>query len=215
MTKLKIVINYIKSFFYKNELMIEKSIKKKYVFLRNVDFHNSKIGDFSYISNNSIVHNTIIGKYCSIGPNVVIGFGDHPTHLLSTSPVFYSSDCSFDIKPSRNLYAGNQKVVIGNDVWIGANVFVKNGITIGHGAVLGAGAVILKDVPPYAVVVGVPGVVKSFRFPKSTIESLLLLKWWDLSPELIKENVELFAEQNITENLELILELSKPQFNNF
>jgi len=41
-------------------------------------------------------------------------------------------------------------------VWFGANVTVLPGVSIGDGAVVGAGAVVTKDVPPHAVVVGVP-----------------------------------------------------------
>jgi acetyltransferase-like isoleucine patch superfamily enzyme len=182
-------------------------------FFRNVDFKNSQIDNYSYISNNSIVYNTIIGKFCSIGPNAVIGFGDHPTHLLSTSPVFYSSDCSFDIKPDTSSFFGNQKVQIGNDVWIGANVFVKNGVTIGDGAIIGAGAVVLKDVLPYAIVVGVPAAIKSFRFSENTVKRLLQIKWWDISPEIIKENFELFSSEKIADNLELISKLKKENSN--
>ncbi|URC13083.1 CatB-related O-acetyltransferase [Flavobacterium sp. B183] len=208
MTKLKIVIIFFKTFFFKKKLKDEVSVNNSNaVLMKNVDFHNSEIGDYSYVSNNSIVHNTIIGKFCSIGPNVVVGFGNHPIHQLSTSPAFYSSDCSFDIKPLNDLYLGKQTVHIGNDVWLGANVFVKNGVTIGHGAIIGAGAVVLKDIPPYAVVVGVPGSIKSYRFSENVIEKLLLSKWWDLSPKIIKDNFELFTSDKIIDSLESILKL--------
>ena len=208
---LKRIVSKIRSEFKTKQINLDESINIS--FLRNVDFKNSKIDIYSYISNNSIVYNTNIGKFCSIRPNAVIGFGDHPTHLLSTSPAFYSSDCSFDIKPVKNLYFGHQTVQIGNDVWIGANVFVKNGVTIGDGAIIGAGAVVLKDVPPYAIVVGTPAVIKSYRFSKSIIESLLTIKWWDLSPEIIKENFELFTSDKILDNLELISKLKKENSN--
>lgn len=206
MTKIKILLIFFKSFFKKTN-NVEKQIKSNSVLLRNVDFFNSEMGDYSYISNNSIVHNTTIGKFCSIGPNVVIGFGDHPIHFLSTSPAFYSSDCTFDLKPLNNLYFGKEKVIIGNDVWIGANVFIKNGIKIGHGAIIGAGAIVIKDIPPYSIVVGVPGIVNSYRFSKSIIDSLLLIKWWDLPTKTIKENFDLFTSDKIIDNLELISQL--------
>jgi acetyltransferase-like isoleucine patch superfamily enzyme len=47
-------------------------------------------------------------------------------------------------------------VVIGADVWLGARAVVLPGVTIGEGAIVGAGAVVTKDVPPYAIVAGVP-----------------------------------------------------------
>ncbi|RTY71269.1 MULTISPECIES: CatB-related O-acetyltransferase [unclassified Flavobacterium] len=206
-------MNFIKkillkiNIFFKPKQIINLNENNNISFFKNVEFKSSKIDIYSYIANNSIIHNTEIGKFCSIGPNAVIGFGDHPTNMLSTSPVFYSSDCSFDLKPLDNLYYGKKKVHIGNDVWIGANVFIKNGITIGDGAIIGAGAVILKNIPAYAIVVGVPGVVKSYRFSQSTIRNLLSIKWWDLSPKVIRENFELFTSDKIIENLELISRL--------
>jgi acetyltransferase-like isoleucine patch superfamily enzyme len=150
------------------------------------DLVNTKIGDYSYIGKHSIVHNTTIGKFCSIGPNVVIGYGEHPINFVSTSPVFYQSTTSFDIKPSKDLYFGHSDIDIGSDVWIGANCVLKNGISIGHGAIIGAGAVVTKSVPPYAVVVGVPGKVIKYRFDDATIKDLLVVEWWKWDLEKIK-----------------------------
>lgn len=206
MNVIKKILFKIKAFF-KPKQIIDSKEQSNISFFKNVEFKNSKIDIYSYVANNSIIHNTEIGKFCSIGPNAVIGFGDHPTIMLSTSPVFYSSDCSFDLKPLDTLYDGKKEVHIGNDVWIGANVFIKNGITIGDGAIIGAGAVILKNIPAYAIVVGVPGVIKSYRFSQSTIDNLLSIKWWDLSPKVIRENFELFTSDKIIENLELISRL--------
>ena len=70
--------------------------------------------------------------------------------------------------------------VIGNDVWMGHNVNVLSGVNIGDGAVIAAGAVVTRDVPPYAIVAGVPATVKRYRFSESVIERLLRSKWWDL-----------------------------------
>lgn len=76
-------------------------------------------------------------------------------------------------------YDCNREVIIGNDVWIGAGVFIKGGIKIGDGAVIAAHAVVTKDVPPYAIVGGVPAKILKYRFTDDVIRKLLDLKWWD------------------------------------
>ena len=74
---------------------------------------------------------------------------------------------------------------IENDVWIGLNVVIMDGITIGDGAVIGSGAVVTRDIPPYAVAVGIPARVIRYRFDPETIERLLKTRWWDRPPEVI------------------------------
>lgn len=54
---------------------------------------------------------------------------------------------------------------------------------MGDGAIIGSNAVVTKDVPPYAVVAGVPAKVLKYRFDEATIRELLALKWWELPDE--------------------------------
>ena len=68
---------------------------------------------------------------------------------------------------------------IGNDVWIGLNATILDGVTIGDGAIVAAGAVVTKDVPPYAVVAGVPAKIIKYRFTESQIDFLLKFRWWE------------------------------------
>lgn len=152
--------------------------------------YNVSVGDYSYISKNSVINNASIGKCCSIGPNFCCGLGIHPTNGISTSPMFYSTKkqngmtfCSQD-KLEESLHT-----TIGNDVFIGANVTVLDGVTISDGAVIGAGAVVNKDIPPYAVAVGVPAKVVKYRFSPDTIEALEKTRWWDGNAEAL-QNVE-------------------------
>ena len=70
-------------------------------------------------------------------------------------------------------------IVIGNDVWIGYEALIMAGVHIGDGAVIGARAVVTKDVPPYAIVGGVPAREIRKRFAPDVIARLLELKWWD------------------------------------
>jgi acetyltransferase-like isoleucine patch superfamily enzyme len=172
-------------------------VSKLALLFNGVDMHNTVVGDYSYIGRNSIVHNTTIGKFSSIGPNAVIGYGEHPVNFVSTSPVFYQSTTSFDIKPQKDYFFGHQGVDIGSDVWIGANCFLRNGIKVGHGAIIGAGAVVTKDVPPYAVITGVPGSIRKFRFSDEVVEKLLAIEWWNWDLNTIKSSHSHFTTSDI------------------
>jgi len=161
------------------------------------------LGDYSYIANNSRISNAIIGKFCSIGPNFCCGLGIHPTSGISTSPMFYSVAKQNGLSLAKeNKIEETKQTFIGNDVFIGANVTVLDGVTIGDGAVIGAGAVVTKDVPPYAIAVGVPAIVVKYRFAEKQIEELLKIKWWNFEGEKLNEiercffDIEVFLRIN-------------------
>lgn len=151
------------------------------------------IGDYTYVARNSRISNTTIGKFCSIGPNLVCGWGVHPVDGISTSPMFYST-----LRQNGTTFSATNKVQerksikIGNDVFIGMNVTILDGTTIGDGAVIGAGAVVSKDIPPYAIAVGNPIKVIRHRFNKETTRKLLDLEWWNFSEERLKDIEDYF-----------------------
>nr|WP_315233517.1 CatB-related O-acetyltransferase [uncultured Flavobacterium sp.] len=149
---------------------------------------NSKIGDYTYISKNSTLNNVTIGKFCSIGPNLIAGWGIHPTNGISTHPMFYSVGKQNGITLSDIDKINERKpIVIGNDVFIGMNVLILDGVIIGDGAIIGAGAVVSKDIPPYGIAVGNPIKVIKFRFNEEQIKKFLEIKWWDFNFEELKE----------------------------
>ena len=87
-------------------------------------------------------------------------------------------------------------------MWVGSHVLINSGVTIGDGAVIGAGAVVVKDVPPYAVVGGVPAKVIRYRFSDEIIAKLKELQWWNLPEKKLRTNIALFQKENVTiENL--------------
>jgi chloramphenicol O-acetyltransferase type B len=156
------------------------------------------IGKFSYIAPEGQVNFTEIGNFCSIGSNLICGFGEHPTDFVSTSPVFFSTlkQCGASFT-EKNYFVERKKITIGHDVWIGARVFVKDGVTISDGAIIATGAVVVKDVPSYAIVGGVPAKIIRFRFSKDIIEELIKIKWWIWSEERLKKAQPYFAQKDI------------------
>lgn len=164
---------------------------------------NSIIGYGTYIAPNSNINNTTIGKFCSVGPNFLCGYGIHPLNGISTSPMFYSTKKQNGITLSSEDKIEEQKsIIIGNDVFIGANVTILDGVIIGDGAVIGAGAVVLKEIPPYAIAVGVPAKIIKYRFKEKEINEFLNIKWWDWPEDRLKEverkffNIDAFINAN-------------------
>lgn len=151
-------------------------------YLRNVTIERG-----TYIGYNALISNTSIGKFCSIGPNLSCGWGIHPIHGISTSPVFFSTikQAGFSFS-TENKYVERKQIKIGNDVFIGWNVTILDGISIGDGAVIGAGAVVSKDIPPYAVAIGCPIKVIKYRFSNERIIALIESKWWNQNDETLK-----------------------------
>jgi acetyltransferase-like isoleucine patch superfamily enzyme len=156
--------------------------------LENCIINNSEINSYTYLGKNCLVQNTTIGKFCSIANEVLIGLGNHPLDLLSTSPLFYRIHNPFQLKlVEQNLDVVEYKPIeIGNDVWIGTRSIIMDGVIIGHGAVIAANSVVTKNIPAYAVVGGVPAKVIKNRFTDSKITELLELKWWEWDLKKIK-----------------------------
>lgn len=187
---------------FKNQSSKEKNIKiNRLAYVHNSTFEghnyidrlckirNCHFGKYSYVGFESDFNNVEIGHYCSISSNVKMGLGKHPTHLFSSSPVFYSNNNPFGLTSAYLKFDDQpQRTIIKNDVWIGANVVVKDGVTIGDGAVVATGAVVTKDVEPYTIVGGVPAQFVKKRFDDETIIKLQESQWW------LKSHTELKAE---------------------
>lgn len=170
-------------------------------FYENVSVLNSEFGDYVYVARDTKINNSKIGKFCSIGPNVKIGLGMHPTSFVSTFPAFYSDKNQTGISFSSSSYEEMSTITIGNDVWIGYGAIIRDGVSIGDGAIIGTGAVVTKDVTPYSVVGGVPAREIKKRFSVDEIKCLMDLKWWDKDLEWIRvhsddfNNPELFFKK--------------------
>lgn len=144
------------------------------------------LGAYSYMNEGGFLRDgSFVGRFCSIGRRVTIGAGMHAMHGLSTHPALargngpkYNRDqlAQLSIPPRRDL----RFTVLGNDVWIGDGAVVVPGVTVGTGAVIGANSVVTRDVPPYAVVGGIPARVIRHRHPPQVVEALMAAGWWEL-----------------------------------
>jgi len=148
-----------------------------------------------------------IGHFTSINGSADISVNHH------LNMTFTSDDIEYFFTPENKKlfqqklqedpahpYAKNKpRLVIGNDVYIGANVFINASkvTNIGDGAIIGSGAIVLEDVPPYAVVVGVPAKIKRYRYSPKMIETLLKTKWWLWSEEEINANIDALISPDI------------------
>jgi acetyltransferase-like isoleucine patch superfamily enzyme len=163
--------------------------------------YGSYIGPYSKIS----AH---IGRFTSIASYVCTVAGRHAYQapFATTCPMFFSLNPNHS--QSGSTFATEQMfeelkfavpekqldVEIGNDVWIGERAMIIGGVHIADGAVVLAGAVVTKDVPPYAIVGGVPAKIIRYRYDEETISFLLTTQWWNNTEEWFKENWKLLTD---------------------
>jgi len=114
-----------------------------------------------------------IGNYCSIAKDVMfILNADHPTNNISTFPFKVMAVHTEEYEASSK-----GDIIVDDDVWIGYRVTILSGVHIGQGAVIAAGAVGTNDVPPYAIVGGVPAKVIRYRFDEELIKKLIRIDY--------------------------------------
>ena len=188
-----------------------RTFDKQIVYLKNViNTPDIEVGDYTmyndfvhdpidFEKNNVLYHYPVnkdklkIGKFCSIacGAKFLFTSANHAMESLSTYPFpIFFEEWGLDAKNICDAWDNKGDIVIGNDVWIGWGVLIKGGVTIGNGAVIGARSVVTKDVPPYAVVAGVPAKVIKYRFEQEKIDLLQQLQWWNWDIDRIYENLD-------------------------
>ena len=159
--------------------------------------YNDFVNDPTQFEKNNVLYHypvngdrLVISKFCSIacGAKFLFNSANHTLGSLAnyTFPLFFE-EWGLDRKDVAAAWDNKGDIVIGNDVWIGYEAVVMAGVRIGDGAVIGAGAVVTKDIPPYAIAVGIPARVIKYRFDEETIARLLRTRWWDRPPEVIAQ----------------------------
>lgn len=172
----------------------------------HTDFFGS-LGYGSYIGGGGMV-SAEVGRFTSIGPNCRYINATHAykAPFATTCPLFFSK--SNGNNPQGKTFASEQMIEefkfydkarelvnkIGNDCWFGSNVTLIGGVEIHDGAVVLANAVVTKDVPPYAIVGGVPAKVIGYRYDDETIRFLQKTKWWNNRPEWFEKNWRLLND---------------------
>jgi acetyltransferase-like isoleucine patch superfamily enzyme len=153
------------------------------------------MGAYSYMrGGGEILHVDSIGRFCSIGRNVVLGqpSNNHPIDWVSSS-----------MSVSNDYVAECNYTSIGNDVWICHDAVIMAGVKIADGAVIGRNAVVTKDVGSYQIVAGNPGKVVRARFSTEQIAALQESQWWDSEFPLLStlsfEDVDRFLRELPTE----------------
>lgn len=158
--------------------------------MNDFNFSKVQIGNGSYGELNIIdfggENHLMIKNYVSIAQNVTfILNAEHYVDRISTYPF------KVKILQITSLESfGKGDIIVDDDVWIGYGAIIMSGVHIGQGAVVAAGAVVTKDVPPYAIVGGVPAKVIKYRFEPEMIEELLKIDYGKLSKEDIEKHID-------------------------
>ena len=142
-----------------------------------------------------------IGNYVSISEDVTFLLDvEHYTDKVSTYPfrVKILHECQFEAFSKGDI-------VVDDDVWIGYGATIMSGVHIGKGAVIAAGAVVVKDVPPYSIVGGVPAKVIKYRFPEDIREKVGRLTFDQLTSDKITKHIEELYQTVDSENVNGII----------
>jgi phosphonate metabolism protein (transferase hexapeptide repeat family) len=144
--------------------------------------NRSSMGDYSYCVEGTQIAYAEIGKFANIAANVRIYASRHPMHRASLHHFTYRSSWYFEGEADDQGFfdwRAENGIVIGHDTWIGHGAVIMPGVRVGNGAIIGSNAVVTRDVPDFAIAVGVPAKQIKQRFPDAIAQRLADLSWWD------------------------------------
>ncbi|MER0239995.1 DapH/DapD/GlmU-related protein [Fulvimarina sp. MAC8] len=164
---------------------------------QRVTLRDVTVGAYSYFEPGGHATYAVIGRFCSIAPNVRINALAHPMDRVTTHKIAYRPNEYFRWRSVDQAFLDERRenrTIIGHDVWIGQNAVIMPGVTVGDGAVIGANAVVTRDVSAYTIVTGVPAKPLRRRFDETIITRLQALCWWDWPDDTLFEAVPDMAE---------------------
>lgn len=181
--------------------IITDAAKCEDVYQEDVIFLDVPVGRLTYgfrrLKPNYLRGIKSIGRFCSIAADVCVAGVHHPLDWVSTNPFLYRVDRGFVSRrqpPPDPVARRNEGITVQNDIWIGEGAQILRPVVLGHGCVVAAGAVVTKDVPPYAIVAGVPARIVRYRIPEELVPRMLAIAWWDWELDLIRKNVTHFYD---------------------
>lgn len=163
-----------------NRTYVVNNFKQDNVFVGNGTYGGLKVLDLAGERKLSV------GNYCSIADEVCfILQDDHLIDNLSTYP--FKVMC---LHNEKNEAVSKGDIILDDDVWIGYRAIILSGVHIGQGAIIAAGAVVTKDVPPYAIVAGVPARIVKYRFSEDIIKDLEKIDFSLMTKDIIEKHID-------------------------
>lgn len=169
------------------------------------------VGNYSYgrlkVSSMNHKSHLSIGSFCSIAGEVTFLLNaEHDISTISTYPF------KVMVMGQKAEACTKGDIIVDDDVWIGERATIMSGVHIGQGAVIAAGSVVTHDIPPYAVVGGVPAKIIKYRFSKEIIDGLLKVDYSKLTKERISTHIdELYSKLSDVKQLAWLPQKNKIQ----
>jgi len=188
-------------------IYLNSVISNKNIIIGDYTIYNDFVADPTQFEKNNVLYHypinndrLIIGKFCSIacGAKFIFTSANHTLTSFSTYPfpIFYE-EWNLNKEDVASAWDNKGDIVIGNDVWVGYEAVILSGVHIGDGAIIGARALVTKDVPPYAIVGGMPAKIIKNKFSEEIVSALQKLKWWNWPLEKISRNISFIQSGDI------------------
>jgi virginiamycin A acetyltransferase len=170
------------------------------------------LGMYSYgpiVTPGCLPPGTVIGRFCSFGPEIEVIRRNHPTKRMSLHPLFYDHRVGV-FESDKVIDPKDNPLHVENDVWVGLRaVILPNCRKIGNGSTIGAGAIVTKDVPSFSIVAGNPAKVIGYRFEPAICKAIEETKWWSHSLTTLSPYLSHLSSEPTPEGLTALRSINK------